>query len=77
MVTRKDESMTTPASQNPRDLAEQLTGHRVKLTLTTGHTREGTILGCGPSGFQLSNGIGGRMLIYYGEVDAIEDLGQP
>lgn len=68
---------TTPASQNPQEAVENLISHRVKLTLTTGNTREGTIIGCGPTGFQITSGIGGRMLLHYGEVDAIEDLGQP
>ena len=67
--------MTTPASPHPQTLVEGLTGHRVRLTLTNGRTRKGTIIGCGPLGFQITSGIGGRMLFHYAEVDAIDDLG--
>ena len=63
-------------SPTPQQRVEQLTGHRVRLTLTDGRTREGAVIGSGPSGFQITSGIGGRMLFYYGEVDDIEDLGQ-
>ena len=72
---RENRTVTTPASPNPQAIVEPLIGHRVKLTLTNGHTREGAVLGCGSSGFQITSGIGGRMLFYYGEVDAIDDLG--
>jgi hypothetical protein len=65
------------SEQDPRTMVEQMAGHRVRLTLTTGRKREGTILSCGPSGFQITSGIGGRMLFNYGEVDAIKDLGKP
>lgn len=61
--------------QGPRSMVDALEGHRVRLTLTNGKTREGVVLGSGSSGFQITSGIGGRMLFEYGEVDAIEDLG--
>lgn len=64
--------MTVP---NPRALVEPLVGHRVTLTLTTGRTRTGSIVGCGPDGLQITSGIGGRMLYLYGDIDGIEDLG--
>lgn len=63
---------TTPDDPNPRALVEPLIGQRVQLTLTTGHTRTGTILDCGPTGLTLTSGIGGRMSIAYGDVDAID-----
>jgi hypothetical protein len=60
---------------DPEARVRELKGRRVRLTLTNGRTREGVVIGAGPSGFQLTSGIGGRMLFRYGEVDAIEDLG--
>jgi hypothetical protein len=64
------------SEQNPQAMVEAIVGHRVRLMLTDGRTREGTVLGCGPSGFQITSGIGGRMVFRYGEIDAVEDLGE-
>lgn len=60
---------------DPRALCESLVGHRVRIKTVGGGRREGVMLGCGPSGFQITSGIGGRMLFGYGDVDEIKDLG--
>jgi len=60
---------------DPRELAESLQGHRVRVTFTNGQTREGTMHGAGEKGFTILSGIGGAIRCYYGETDNIEDLG--
>lgn len=63
---------------NPRALAESLDGHNVRLTLRGKTLKpEGTMAGCGEWGLTITSGIGGLIRYAYGEIDHIEDLGQP
>jgi hypothetical protein len=61
--------------QDPHELFKGLVNHEVQITLVSGRKRIGEVIGCGPGGFQITSGIGGRMLFDYGEVDAVSDLG--
>lgn len=63
------------STPDPRALCESLVGHRVKVKTVTGRRLKGIMLGCGPSGFQITSGIGGRLVFGYGDVDEIKDLG--
>lgn len=62
---------------DPEALVSRLVGHRVRLTLTSGAKREGTLFGCGTGGLQLLSGIGGQIHFRYGEIDAVDDLDKP
>jgi hypothetical protein len=57
---------------DPRAVTEAYVGKHVIITLTSGETLDGELLGCGESGLTIASGIGGRRTFPYGEIDSVQ-----